>query len=170
MVERIILRRGGLLRIGVIEGNAHLGLLREELTQLDVGRHAILGKIVHASLRQRLIQGTEACGLDMTTQVDRTQIREGHIQVGLGCPSPSLIKVSHTQLIHPYLTALDGIAVIAHTDHDHLHLRQTRVTDDTDAVAGIVRVILGIDSGVADVALPLSFQLVTLQFQVGQGL
>ena len=106
----------------------------------------------------------------MATEVDRTQIREGDIEVGLGCPTPSLVEVGHTQLVHPYLTALDGVAVVAHTDHDHLHLRQARITDDADAVARVIGVVLGIDSGVADVALPLPFQLVALQFQVGQGL
>ena len=170
LVQGIILRRGCLFRIGIIERDAYLRLLGEELTQLQRGGDTELRIIIHPALRQGLIQRSETGSLDTSTRVDRTQIRERHAQVRVSRPTAILIEIGHTKLIDPDLTTLDLIRVVTHTDHDHLDLSQTWVTNDADRIAGIILVSLRIDLIETYASFTLTSEPIALQLQVGPGL
>ena len=73
-VKRIILGRQLLPGVGVIEGEVHLPLFREELAQFQLRGDAPLIEVVIATLVHLVFQTAEACCLHMTGHVHRSEV------------------------------------------------------------------------------------------------
>ena len=97
-----------------------------------------------------------ACGRDAA------EVAELDVEVALGCPAAVVAELLQAQLVGPHLDALHRAAVVAHTDHNGLHLAQGGVAHDADAVAGVGVVVAGeelVEAGRAEAFLLVAFLL-----------
>ena len=166
-VEGAIERRGPLLLERVVEREVELELLGEEAAEVEAGGHGILVVVVEAALAHTLLKATEACRLGMAAHVDATGIGELHVEGTLRCPATLVVEAREAQLVEPYLDVLGRARVVAHTDHHGLDLAHGGVTDDADAVLGVVLIELRVDAGLRYLGIGIALD-VALALELGE--
>ena len=108
-VQGVILGTDVLLRIGIVEGGRHLGLLREELAKLEVGGHGVALLRVGGALHDALLKPSEAVGDVAAGQVDRSEVAQLHVHGAAGGPSALVDGVLESELVDPHLARLKRI-------------------------------------------------------------
>ena len=129
-IQRVVLRTDGLLGVGIVQRCRHLGLLREQLTQLQIGGYRVRHLVVGISLHDGLFQSAKALSDITSCHVHATEVRQLHVHGTVGSPTALIAGILQSQLIDPHLTRLHATGEVAHTDNHRLHLTQRRVTDD----------------------------------------
>ena len=107
-IQRVILRTCLLLGNRVVQRSRHLHLVREELTQLDIGGQRIGLVVFLRTGSHAILQASESLRHNLTRQVDGSHVRELHVQCSRCCPATCADHVHQAQLVHPYLARLDG--------------------------------------------------------------
>ena len=162
-VKRVILRADGLLGVGIVEWRRHLRLVGEELAQLDVGGDAVRFLCFGAALHHGLLQPAKAVGDVASRHVQASQVAQLHVHGSAGRPSTFVVGLAQAQFVDPHFAALQCRAEVAHAHHHRLHFAQRGVSDDADAVVGLVGVVVAEELCVAGGALGASFVAGLLQ-------
>ena len=165
-IERIVFRTGFLLGDGIVQGGRHLGLIREELTQLYAGRRTIGAEVIRAAFVHPLLQSAKPFRGIATRHIHITHIRQLHVQCALCSPATFVVVFLQSELVHPYLTRLQVGRQVTHTDNHGLDIAQCRITHDTDLVIGFFVCIGAIHTVIRSPTFGLG--LVTLLLQVGE--
>ena len=140
-VEGVVLGLGLLLGDMVVEGCRHLGLVGEELAQLELcGEREVLVVVLRAC-RHAIFQSAESLGEVFPGERHGAEVGELHIEIALGSPSSLVVVFLQSQLIHPHLARLDISGEVSHTDNHGLHLAERRVAHDAHLVGWIVFVV-----------------------------
>ena len=141
VVERIVSRTGLLLGDAVVEGCADLRLVGEELTQFDIGRHAVGLEVVLRALGDALLQSTEALGEHAAGDVECAHVGELHVEVALCCPASAVVVLLQSEFVDPHLARLDFAREVAYAYHHGLHLAQRRIAHDGHLVLRTLLVV-----------------------------
>ena len=137
-VKGIIAGARLLLRHGVVERDAHLRLVGEELSEFERGGDGVLLLGVGRTLHHTILQTAEAIADITAREVHHTEVGELYVHRSRGGPSAVVVGVEQSQFVHPYLTRLHLAGDVSHTDHHHLNLTQCGVTHHTHLVGGTV--------------------------------
>ena len=121
-IERIVLRTGFLLGDGIVQRGGHLGLIREELTQLYAGRRTICAEVIRAAFVHALLQSAKPFRGIATRHIHITHIRQLHVQRALSSPATFVVVFLQTELVHPNLTRLQVGRQVTHTDNHGLDI------------------------------------------------
>lgn len=167
-VERIVLGLHALLADAIIKRYGHLGLVGEELSQLEVGGEGVGAIVVGRPLLHALLKSAEAGRGVFALKVERSEVGKLDVEVALCCPAAVVGVFAQTELIEPHFTALVVSREVAHTDDDGLHLTQRRIAHHGHLVVGLVVVVGGVGLRVGSLAVGTG--LVALAFQRGEGL
>ena len=100
-VRRVILRLRNLLSVSIINRNADLGFLWEELAELSVRRDIELSVIVHSAVLYIVLDAAKSGSLHTSSHIHAGEV--GKVQCGVthGSPTAVLIETGHSQLIDP---------------------------------------------------------------------
>ena len=106
LIKRIILGRGLLVAVGIIDGSMQLDLLGHKTSQIGLNCDIVLVIVVQSAVRETLIHRTKALGFLMEAHIKCSDITHVECHRGLGSPTALGIKVSNTQFIDPNDTTL----------------------------------------------------------------
>ena len=168
LVERVVLGRGALLGERVEQRGFEFDLLGQETTQFDHRGDIVLVVVVEPALGQTLVDTTETHGLDMAGHIERGNVGEAQIQIGLGGPTARLVKVGEPHLVHPNRDGLGGVGVVAHTNHHRAYIAQRGITHNGYLVLGLLGVIDGVAGLIGHTRIVLPLLGIALQLQVGE--
>ena len=168
LVERVILGRGLLVAVTVVEGGVEFDLLGQETAQVDLHGHVILVVVVEAALAQTLVHRAKAVALVVVAHVDGGDVAQAQCGLGLRGPAALVVEVGHTQLVDPHHTTAIGTGVVAHTNQDHAHVAQRRVTQHRHAVGRTVGVGARVAVDITDALGAAHLLEVALLLDVGE--
>ena len=123
-VKRIVFGFALLLGDAVVERCGDLHLIREELTQFEVGSQCISLVVVGAALADAFLKATEALGDDASRQGDVADVGQLDVQITRCCPTAIVVDFLQAQLVDPHLAGLDFARQVAHTNHHGLDLAE----------------------------------------------
>ena len=141
-VEGVVLRPHLVLGHAVVEGHVHLGLVGEELAQLEICRHGVRLLVLVRALQHALLKSAEAVGHVAARQTDAAEVRQLNVEIARCCPAALVVILLQAQLVDPHLARLRRARQVAHADDHRLHLAQAGVTHDAHLVVGTVVVVL----------------------------
>ena len=84
-VQRIVFGCYLVLGVGIVDGNVHVGFLREEFAYLETGSNTVFILVVVSSFVDSLFQSAESARLNMPVHGYGGKIRQLYIQFCLGC-------------------------------------------------------------------------------------
>ena len=93
------------------------------------------------TLRHAVLYASKTIGHVLAHGIDRTNIRELHVEGTLGSPSTLVVVFLQAQFVDPHLARLDFARNVAHTNHHGLDFAQRRVTHNAYFVVGMVFII-----------------------------
>ena len=167
-VEGIVLRPALLFLHTVVERGTHLGLVGEELSELNIRCDTVSAYIICRPAVDTVLQSAESFAAVLSLHVHRSEVRELQVKVSLCRPATFVVVVEQSQFVDPHLTALGVVGKVAHTDNHCLHLTDCRVTHDGHLV---VRVVAVVDAELTVVAAgTLRHSYVALLLQLGENI
>ena len=142
-IQRVVLRFRRLLGIGVVQRCSDLHFVGEQLTQFDGSSHGVSLVVVSSSRSYPFFQSTKALGDNLSSDIQRTNIRQLHIK-GPRCRPTTIVDcILQTQLVDPHLARFDGSREVTDTNHHGFDFTQRRISQHGDAVVRLVRVVIG---------------------------
>ena len=121
-VERVVLRPGRLVGVGIVERCRHLGFVGEELAEFKLSGDGVVLHIVLGACCDAVLQSSESLGGVSTGDVDGAEVRELHIEVALCSPSTFVVVFLETEFVDPHLSRLDLSCEVPHSDDHGFHL------------------------------------------------
>ena len=165
-IHGVVLRAEALLADRIVERCRHLGLVGEELSELDVGGDGILRRVVGGAFHDALFESAISLGGHLAHHVERGDVGELHVERALCGPSSLVVVFKQTELVDPHLAALDIGRKIPDTDDHGLHLAERGVTHDGYLVVGLVVGVGGVRHVVG--SHPFRPCLVALLLELGE--
>ena len=169
-IQWIEVRRLCLVGIGHIQWYLQFGFLWEQATCLQCRTHRQLICVFHISIQHIRLDGAISCGLQSSCHIDLCDIADTQCRIRHSCHTTLLIELAQAQLIHPDLGAYLIVGLVAHTDHDRLHILQRRITQYGDLVVQVFRVIGLVWYRIAHIAIARSLRTIALHLGFHQGL
>ena len=168
LVERVVFRSYFFARVGVVDRRFEFHLLGEEATEVGLHGKVVFVELVGAAVGEALVHRAETGGLAVGTEIESGDVADCEVEVPLGSPAAALVEIGYAQFVNPHCSVACNARFVAHTDENHPHIAERRVTYHAHLVGGVLGVVSRIHRVEGDGGAIGTLGGVALKFDIGK--